>query len=115
MKTCIINLIATVILFAISIPCFFFKLQEISFGILLGGMIGSLTYAILHLIQKGKIFSTVIFLIVKTILVSALLLGFGFLYFQAEFKVFNPIAITLTYLVSTLVLVLLSRKEANNG
>lgn len=114
-KTCFVNLIVTAGLFVIAIPLFFFNLMEFPLGIALGGALSCLFYVIFGLLERRKMISTVIYIIVKTLLLAAIFVGISILYFKVGFKVFNPFMILAMYLVSTVVFVILSRKEGKNA
>ena len=114
-KTSLINLLITCVLFAIAIPFFFFKLMEIPLGILLGGIFGSLIYLVFGKFEGRKMSYTIIALIAKTVLYVALFIGICALYFIAHIKIFNPFAFVAMYLIPTILLVILTRKENNNA
>lgn len=114
-KTSLINLIVTFVLFVITIPFFFFNLMEIPLGLILGGILGSLVYLIFSLLKNKRISLTVTFIFVKLGVLIALAIGDAFLYYKAGIKVFNLFALLGGYLVSTVVLVIVSRKEEKNA
>lgn len=114
-KTSLINLIVTFVLFVTTIPFFFFDLMEIPLGLILGGILGSLVYLIFSLLKNKRISLTVTFIFVKLGVLIALAIGDAFLYYKAGIKVFNLFALLGGYLVSTVVLVIVSRKEEKNA
>lgn len=114
-KTSFINLLITALLFVLAIPFFFFKLMEIPLGILLGGIFGSLIYLVFGAFEGRKMSYTIVALIGKTLLYVIAFVGICFLYYKANVKIFNPFAFMVMYLIPTIVLIFVSRKESNNA
>lgn len=114
-RTSVFTLIITAVLFALAIPFFFFKLMEIPLAILLGGVFGALIYVVFALFEGRKMSYTIVALVGKTLLYVLAFVGICFLYYRANLKVFNPFVFMGMYIIPTIVLIFVSRKETKNA
>ena len=115
-KTAIITILVTIGLVVLLIPLFFFKLQEIPFGIALGGLFGSLYYIFAGFNQreeytKKALVIDIILLALRLILFAGALTGLALLYYKAHAHMFNVFAFTGGYLISTLVQIILIKMK----
>ena len=115
-KTAIITILVTIALVVLLIPLFFFKLQEIPYGIALGGLFGSLYYIFAGFNQreeytKKALVIDVILLSLRITLFAGALVGLALLYYKVGAHMFNVFAFTGGYLISTLVQIILVKTK----
>ncbi|MCD8209657.1 MAG: hypothetical protein LUC31_02440 [Coprobacillus sp.] len=104
--------IIVIVAFLFTIPLLISGQCEYSLGLLLGGLIGSLSYFGFGLFDKpatvkaGNV-GTVTILIVKYVLFLGLGFLFGFLYYGRDIHIFEPFTFIGGYFVSVVVLVVI--------
>ncbi|MCR5505732.1 MAG: hypothetical protein K6F07_01905 [Bacilli bacterium] len=119
-KTVIWTLLVTVTLVVVCIPFFFFKLQEIPYGIALGGLVGTLYYIAAGFNQRGEyqkkyMVWDFILLALRLIIFAGALVGLALLYYKANARMFNVFAFTGGYFISLLVHVILVKRQTKRG
>ena len=115
-KTAIWTILVTLGITVLLIPLFFFKLQEIPFGILLGGLFGSLYYIFAGFNQreeytKKALVIDVVLLVLRLLLFAGALAGLALLYYKVGAHMFNVFAFTGGYLISLLVQIILLKTK----
>lgn len=114
-KVSLLTSLALVAVILLTSPFYFFSLIEIPNGILVGGLVGIICYLVLGLItnsNKGiKMVVTIIFQIVRYLIIGAAIALTSYLYFKLNMKMFNPLAVMGGYFICLIVLVIVSLKE----
>lgn len=115
-KTGIWSLITSIVILLLLIPLFFFNLMDIPLGIVLGGSFAGLFYFLIGLNQKkesrGAMKIDIVLIILRFIFFTAVLIGLALLYYLGDVKIFNVFGFAGAYLLSLLIYLFLSRKEA---
>ena len=119
-KTVVWSSIVILSLVILTVPCFFFSLMEIPQGIALGGVVGTLMYLILGLLnnpnkQKQSLVFTTITIIIRFLAIGGILFLVGWLYYRLGFKAFNIFAVAGGYTVPLVINIILVRKERADG
>ena len=108
--------LVSVCVFVLLIPCFFFSLMDVPLGVILGGVIISLTYFLIGLsekseVEKETIVLTTILLAVKFIITAGVLVVICFMYYRWGLPIFNPFAYVGVYTLAILINVIIHIKE----
>ena len=113
------SLIATVGLFILTIPFFFFSLMEIPQGLLLGGLVGIISYLLFGLFNKEnskkEMAITIVIIAVKLLVIAGTLFLVGWLYYGIGFKAFNIFAVMFGYFISLAAHIILVEREKHSG
>lgn len=114
MRTAVLSLVALLIVLVITSFLFFIGYSEIPLGILLGGGVGIISYALLGLVNnKGdkKPIASIVLMIVRFLIVMGVLVLVGYLYYVEQIHLFNIFAVTGGYLLTVVCLFIAIRKE----
>lgn len=115
-KAAIWTLIITLILFVLISPCFLFSMFDIPLGLLLGGIVGSIFHFLYGISEKQDLkMKKPVFAIIVTfsrlIILLGLLFLLGYLQFGKHIKIFNVFLCTLGYIISIIILAIVSLKD----
>ena len=115
-KTVVWSSIITFGLIILMIPLFFLSLMEVPLGILLGSLVGIITYLLFGLFDnkakpKTSIGVTVSIMVLRFLLIGGILFLVGWLYYSKDIKLFNIFAVAGGYFIALVVSIFLIRKE----
>ena len=115
-KAIIISLCFLIVLNLCLIPLFIVGYKDIVFGLDIGIILQILYLFVDNLISKNRnrqqnITLTVVYLILKFIILAGVLVGFGYLYYKMNIKIANIIAIVGGYLIPLVVFAICFFKE----
>lgn len=121
-KTALWAFLATLLIFVGTCCFYFLAYPDIPNGLLLGSLIGILSYVILGMIHKKEIANkksvgAIIVSIARFVLLATILLLAGWLYYEKSAHIFNIFAILGGYLiplVCLLILTVMEKKEVTN-
>lgn len=114
MRTAVLSLVALLIVLVITSFLFFIGYSEIPLGILLGGGVGIISYALLGLVNNNgskKPIASIVLMIVRFLIVMGVLVLVGYLYYVEQIHLFNIFAVTGGYLLTVMCLFIAIRKE----
>ena len=119
-QTMVWSIIITLSLLLVLTPLLFFSYMEIPLGILLGGTIGALIYFFFGLVNtktklKTSVALTISIIIIKLIVMGGILFLVGWLYYSKDLKIFNIFALAGGYLMTTIIYMILVRKEKTSA
>ena len=111
-KVALISALITVIAFLVMVFGYFIDQPDLPNGVLAGGLLGSITYLILGMVErfdeKRKVLVlTIVLTIVRFLLIGALLLVAALLQYQYELKVMNVFTVLGGYIISLLVYIVI--------
>lgn len=115
-KAIIISLSLLIVLNLCLIPLFIVGYKDIVFGLDIGITLQILYLFVDNLISKNRnrqqnITLTVVYLILKFIILAGVLVGFGYLYYKMNIKIANIIAIVGGYIIPLIVFAICFFKE----
>lgn len=114
-KSCLLTILITLIVFLGCIPLYFYNLGEVPNGIAISGTICGLLFLLYEIGKSTPILNLTIFInIVRFVLAVAMLFLAVFLYYKLDIRIFNVFAVVGTFFISTIIFVILSYLENRN-
>lgn len=110
-KVALLSLFAVIVVFLGLVFGYFINLQDLPNGLLAGGLLGSLSYLIIGFIErieekKHLLVWTVIFTIIRFLLIGGLLFLAALLQYKYGYKVMNVFTVLGGYLISLIVYII---------
>lgn len=108
--------LVSICVFILLIPCFFFNLMDIPLGVMLGGVVISITYLLEGIAEKkdkerGTVAITIVAIAIKLIITCVLLVVICFMYYRWGYPIFNPFAYLGVYTLALMINIIVHIKE----
>lgn len=115
-KVCIWSIISVSVIVCATSPLFFLGYQDIPQGIILGAFVSILAFFILAIIDKKELenkksIGVILINIFRFVVLASVLFLSGWLFYQKNIHLFNIFAITGSYFIPLIWLIILNRKE----
>ena len=118
-KTALISTFVTIIAYLSLVFAYFINQNDLPNGLIVGGLLGSLSYLVLGLVEKEdknrqKPIWTIIVTIIRYLLIGGLIALSTYLQFKTDYKIFNVFTVLGGYFISLIVyivIVLIERKH----
>ncbi|MCR5184988.1 MAG: ATP synthase subunit I [Bacilli bacterium] len=118
-QTALISSIVVLVGFLATLFGYFTKYPDIPNGVLLGGLIGILSYLLMGLVEKyderkGKPVLTVVMTVVRFILIALVIVLSAYLWFKKDYHIFNLFSELIAYAASLITFIVLYLVEKNS-
>ena len=115
-KAALLSLIVTVVVFLGMLFGYFIGQPDLPNGVLAGGLLGSLSYLFIGIAEridekKRLPIWTIIFTVIRFILIAALVVISAYLQFKLGYKVMNVFAVVGGYAISLIIYIVISLIE----
>ena len=115
-KTAVLSLLVTIIVFLGLIFGYFINQPDLPNGVLAGGMLGSISYLLIGIAEridekKRLPIWTIIFTVIRFLLIAALVIISAYLQFKLGYKVMNVFAVVGGYAISLIIYIVISLIE----
>lgn len=115
-KTAVLSLLVTIIIFLGLIFGYFINQPDLPNGVLAGGMLGSISYLLIGIAEridekKRLPIWTIIFTVIRFLLIAALVVISAYLQFKLGYKVMNVFAVVGGYAISLIIYIVISLIE----
>ena len=115
-KTAVLSLLVTIIVFLGLIFGYFINQPDLPNGILAGGLLGSLSYLLIGIAEKidekkRLPIWTIVFTIIRFILIAALVAVSAYLQFKLGYKVMNVFTVVGGYAISLIIYIVITLLE----
>ena len=115
-KTAVLSLLVTIVIFLGLIFGYFINQPDLPNGILAGGLLGSLSYLLIGIAEridekKRLPIWTIVFTIIRFILIAALVAVSAYLQFKLGYKVMNVFTVVGGYAISLIIYIVITLLE----
>ena len=115
-KTALLSLLVTIVIFFGLIFGYFINQPDLPNGVLAGGILGSISYLLIGIAEridekKHVPLWTIIFTVIRFILIAALVVISAYLQFKLGYKVMNVFAVVGGYAISLIIYIMISLIE----
>ena len=115
-KTAVLSLLVTIIIFLGLIFGYFINQPDLPNGVLAGGLLGSISYLLIGIAEKidekkRLPIWTIIFTVIRFILIAALVVISAYLQFKLGYKAMNVFAVVGGYAISLIICIVISLIE----
>ena len=112
-KTAVLSLLVTIVIFLGLIFGYFINQPDLPNGILAGGLLGSLSYLLIGIAEridekKRLPIWTIVFTIIRFILIAALVAVSAYLQFKLGYKVMNVFTVVGGYAISLIIYIVIT-------